>query len=116
MTRKNLHKILKICNKHSGTIVTTSEALELFGYCKSTYIWDTKLPTFLSFVYDGTKGNIWRIKAYAFIPLKFLTEFDFLDIEETCSLRILFVDHKEVCLYPRHKVPFWMLKEYGGTY
>ncbi len=109
--RKDPYELLRICNENEGKVITDREALKLFGYHERTDIWRTQLKNFL--ISEGIPPNRWKIKEYAFILCEELPEFLFSNSPST--YRTVRIKGKWYFLYPREKVPFWRLKEFGGT-
>jgi hypothetical protein len=118
MARKNDYKLYLISRKYVGQIITSQEALKIFGYSKKTYVCDTLIMKYLE-----------QITKYAKQPKKFIVR-DFAALNDktiddhmdksTIKYREkrLFgfrkIRRTDLYLVPRILVPFWLLKEYGG--
>ena len=112
MKAKSTKEILKICDENDGKILSAQEILKLFGYSKKSTINRLKVTKFL--LHDKYKhpSSYWKIKIWVLLAPKQLAEVEpESPFFNPCIRRVspfgLFIYHKD-------KVPWWMLKEYGG--
>ncbi len=112
--KKDPYELLKICNSNSGKILKSKEALKLFGYSEKTAFNETAACHFAlraGHSQGSGQSSLWRLESWAILPGKTIFE-----IAPNPWLTYVREIKSGLFLYPRDKVPFWMLKEYGGKY
>jgi len=122
IVRKNLYTLLEICNKNSGRIVNTREALDLFGYSKTTHQFHTTSAVY--FV-----KTIYRLDSFINILTLayqlgnwFLTDERLASDPHMCHHKQYsddgffhwYFQREKLYLYPKASVSWWKLKDYGG--
>ena len=113
MKGKSTKSILKICEENEGKVLPTKEILKLFGYSTKCNIERLKIRRFLSHDKYEYPTSYWEIHSWVLI-----TRDQFKSLREDIPLWQLSMHGIRLYdkfLYPKSTVPWWMLKEYGGT-
>lgn len=123
VVRKDLYKFIEICNKHCNELLTCEQALSIFGYSPKTDFYKTSAMWFLDIVYIPTASN--TTIAARFKPVNWiLTNKRFGNYSDRLVGYAFQIHNSKTChhyfererlyLYYKDKVPWWILKEYGG--
>jgi hypothetical protein len=109
MKGKSTEFILKICRENEGKILSSTEVLKLFGYSTKSNIVKLKIYKFLRVEGYEHPSQYWKICNWVVVNRK-----------QVVSLEpgFWYYNFRRIgqnYLYPKEKVPWWMLKEYGGN-
>ena len=109
--RKDINELIDICNKNSGQILSSIEVLNLFGYSPNNSIDKLAIRHLITREMYIHPALYWRLGSWAIITYEELTEYE---QEVTRSWVMASIISENQYLYPRSKIPWWRLKEYGG--
>ena len=114
---KNDYELYLLSRKYVGEILTSKEALKIFGYSKSTYICDTILMKYLKQITKyGTRPKVFMVKDLAALDDDTIDKLnvDTLEYKVNRSFGFRKIQKTDLYLVSRQVVPFWLLKEFGG--
>ena len=119
--KKDINELIDICNANDGKVLNTKDFLKLFGYSTKSRIWKTQAR---KFVKDSTYEHpklYWELGSWVLITEKELMKL--CDINDKLHFywhmkskySNIFMNGEVFIIYPKDKVPWWMLKDYGGN-
>ena len=117
-TRKSDLELYLLSRKYVGQTMAGKEALEKFGYSKSTYICDTILMKYLEQITPyGRQPKKFMVRNFAALSDETIDsrlDKSSLEYKHNRSFGFKKIRKTDLYLIPRILVPFWLLKEYGG--
>lgn len=116
-TQKIDYELYLLSRKHVGEIITSKEALEIFGYAKSTYICKTLIMKYLQQITPyGQKPKKFMVRNFAALDDDTINKLTVNTLEYKINRAFGFKKIRKTDLYlvSRQVVSFWMLKEFGG--
>jgi len=112
--KKNIHELLKICNENSGKILRSKEILKLFGYSTNTNVNETTAGYFLTMAGNSPGSGtpqMWKIGSWVIVTRDELNSL--VNPKDIWEGRWTTIKYNQY-LFPRDRIPWWRLKEYGG--
>jgi hypothetical protein len=116
VVRKDLHKLVEICNMNSGKVLSTDKIMALFGYSSKTKYFECSVSWFASPAHSHPSGlyklGSWVLSKERIGEPQHLIGHDFSRNNPIC---VTYFEREKLYLYYKDEIPWWMLKEYGGS-